>query len=57
MDLETFSRPDVAKQLEEGIQIAMQALAEAGLDQDPSFRAVLDGQTIAQVKGLSRDGS
>lgn len=54
MDLETFSRPEVAKQLEDGIQIAMQALAEAGLDQDPSFRAVLDGQTIAQVKGLSR---
>lgn len=54
MDLETFNRPEVAKQLEDGLQIAMQALANAGLDKDPSLLAVLDGQTIAQVKGLSR---
>lgn len=54
MDLEYFNRPEAAKALEDGVQVAMRALADVGLDKDPSLLAVLDGQTIAQVKGLTR---
>lgn len=54
MDLERFNKPDVAQNVEQGLRIAMQALAEVGLDKDPALLAVLDGQTIAQVKGLTR---
>jgi type III secretion system low calcium response chaperone LcrH/SycD len=54
VDLDFFNRPDIAKDVERGIQMAMQALADNGLDQDPRLLAVLDGQTIAQAKGLSR---
>jgi type III secretion system low calcium response chaperone LcrH/SycD len=46
--------PDVTKHLEEGLKLGMQVLAEHGLDKDPNLLAVLEGQTIAQVKGLSR---
>lgn len=46
--------PDVAKHLEEGLKLGMKVLAEHGLDKDPNLLAVLEGQTIAQVKGLSR---
>lgn len=55
MDLDTFKRPEVQKSLEKGIEMGMKALADVGLDKDPALLAVLDGQTIAQVKGLSRD--
>jgi type III secretion system low calcium response chaperone LcrH/SycD len=55
VDLEFLKRPDLAKHLEEGVRMAMQALAENGLDKNPDLLAVLDGQTIAQVRGLTRD--
>lgn len=54
MDLEGFKRPEVAKEIEEGVRLAMKALTDAGLDQDPAFQRVLAGETIAQAKGLTR---
>lgn len=54
MNLDFFNRPEAQKSLQEGIEMAMKILAEHGLDKDPSLLAVLDGQTIAQVKGLTR---
>lgn len=54
MKLDMFNRPDLAQDLEKGITAMMQALAEVGLDKDPTLLAVLDGQTIAQAKGLTR---
>lgn len=54
MDLEFLSRPEFAKSLEDGVNLGMKILAEAGFDKDPSVLAVLGGETIAQVKGLTR---
>jgi type III secretion system low calcium response chaperone LcrH/SycD len=54
VNLDILNQPDVEKHLEEGLKLAMKILAEHGLDKDPKLLAVLDGQTIAQAKGLSR---
>ena len=55
MKLDMFNKPDLAQDLEKGIKAVMQALSEVGLDKDPKLLAVLDGQTIAQVQGLTRE--
>ena len=54
MNLDFFNRPEIAKHLQDGVEMAMKILADAGLDKDPKLLAVLDGQTIAQAKGLTR---
>lgn len=55
MDLEALKRPELQKSLEEGLRLGLKILADVGLDKDPALLAVLDGQTIAQAKGLTRD--
>jgi len=54
VNLDSINRPEMLQQVKDGAEIALKALAQAGLDKDPNLRAVLEGQTIAQVRGLTR---